>query len=49
MNAEKITEAREIAELYAHIDGTHHRQYALVQIAKLLGSRERFLDDGLPG
>ena len=49
MDDEKITEAREIAELYAHIDGTHHRQYALVQIAKLLGSKVWFSDEGIPG
>ena len=49
MNEEKITKAREIAELYAYIDGAHHKQYALVQIAKLRGSRERFLEDGIPG
>ncbi len=49
MDDEKITEAREIAELYSHIDGAHHKQYALVKIAKLLGSQVRFLDEGIPG
>jgi hypothetical protein len=49
MDDEKITEAREIAELYSHIDGADQKQYALVQIAKLLGSQVRFLDEGIPG
>ena len=49
MDDEKIKEAREIAELYAHIDGAHHKQYALVQIAKLLGSQVWFSDEGIPG
>ncbi len=49
MNDEKVREAREIAELYAHIDGAHHKQYTLVQIAKLLGSQVWFIDEGIPG
>lgn len=31
-----MKEIREIAEEYALIDGAHHKQYALVRIARLL-------------
>lgn len=43
-----INEARETAETYASIDGSHHKTYGLVEIAKRLGSRMLFPDGGIP-
>lgn len=43
-----MKEIREIAEEYTHIDGAHHKQYALVRIARLLDTREEFDDEGIP-
>ena len=45
---EQIKRAKELAEEYAYVDGSHHKQYALVQIAKLLGSNVKFDDVGMP-
>lgn len=49
LDLNSIRKARELAELYVYIDGSHHKQYALVQIAKLLGSSLEFEDEGIPG
>lgn len=43
-----INEVRETAETYASIDGSHHKTYGLVEIAKRLGSRMLFPDGGIP-
>ena len=48
MENEQIKRAKELAEEYAYVDGAHHKQYALVQIAKLLGSSIKFDDAGMP-
>ncbi len=48
MENTNIKKAREIAEYYAMVDGDHHKQYGLVQIAKLLGSAIEFDDEGIP-
>lgn len=43
-----INEARETAETYASIDGSHHKTYGLIEIARKLGSRMLFPDGGTP-
>jgi hypothetical protein len=43
-----IREVRETAETYASIDGSHHKTYGLVEIARKLGSRMLFPDGGIP-
>ena len=45
---ETIKEVRETAETYASIDGSHHKTFGLVKIAKRLGSRMLFPDGGIP-
>ena len=45
---ETIKEVRETAETYASIDGSHHKTYGLVKIAKRLGSKMLFPDGGIP-
>ena len=46
--SETIKEVRETAETYASIDGSHHKTYGLVKIAKRLGSKMQFPDGGIP-
>ena len=45
---ETIKEVRETAETYASIDGSHHKTFGLVKIAKRLGSKMLFPDGGIP-
>jgi hypothetical protein len=47
-----LDEARDEALLGAETDGEHHKQYSLMEIARLLGADERMLADlepGIPG
>ena len=46
--SETVKEVRETAETYASIDGSHHKTYGLVKIAKRLGSKMLFPDGGIP-